>query len=172
MLQNRTKWDAVKEFSCVSERTPGADSKAPGSLNATSAELTTVDRGDKATAPIKEATSIETASTTSAANANPASAKQERRTINIGTLGEDELLNMVRGYINSMLTFAQNTRNVRKKLMETLTNTSMVSWYNTSKSRVKSLPRTLGARCLRPRTPKHLPSTILMNETQARPEVL
>jgi len=49
-----------------------------------------------------------------------------RRVIDIGALGEDELLGMLRGYINTMLIFAQNTRNVHKELKETLANTHKV----------------------------------------------
>lgn len=48
------------------------------------------------------------------------------RVIDIGSLGEDELLCMVRGYIKSMFTFSQNTRNVHKDLKETLSNTNIV----------------------------------------------
>lgn len=42
------------------------------------------------------------------------------RTIDICTLSVDELLGMLRGFINTMCIFALNTRNVHKELKETL----------------------------------------------------
>jgi len=50
----------------------------------------------------------------------------QRRVIDIGVLSEDELLSKLRGYINSMCTFAQSTRNVHKELKETLANSNRV----------------------------------------------
>jgi len=46
--------------------------------------------------------------------------------VNIATLGEEELLNMVHQLVASMVTFASNTRNVHKELKESLTKASKV----------------------------------------------
>lgn len=48
------------------------------------------------------------------------------RSTNIRTRSEEELLTMLRGYINSMAVFAQNNRNVHKELKETIANSSKV----------------------------------------------
>lgn len=49
-----------------------------------------------------------------------------KRTINIAVLKESELLNMIKGYVNSMTVFTKNTRNVHKELKDTITNTGLV----------------------------------------------
>jgi len=46
----------------------------------------------------------------------------QRREIDIGALSEEALLDLLRGYINSMCAFAGATRNVHKELKETLIN--------------------------------------------------
>jgi len=50
----------------------------------------------------------------------------QRNVIDISVLSEDELLSKLRGYINSMCAFAQNTRNVHKELKETLANSNKI----------------------------------------------
>lgn len=50
----------------------------------------------------------------------------QKRTIDIGALSEEALLDLLRGYINSMCAFAGATRNVHKELKETLTNSSRI----------------------------------------------
>lgn len=49
-----------------------------------------------------------------------------KKTINIGNLGEDQLLVMIQGYVKTMSDFAGKTRNVHKELKETLLNTEKV----------------------------------------------
>lgn len=49
-----------------------------------------------------------------------------KRVINIGALNEEELLGMIKGYVNVMIDFANKTRNAHKELKDTLTNTGMV----------------------------------------------
>lgn len=48
-----------------------------------------------------------------------------KRVINISVLNEVDLLNLIKGYVNSMTDFAK-TRNVHKELEDTLTNTALV----------------------------------------------
>jgi len=50
----------------------------------------------------------------------------QKRIIDIGALSEEALLDLLRGYINSMCAFAGATRNVHKELKETLTNSSRI----------------------------------------------
>jgi len=50
----------------------------------------------------------------------------QQRTIDIGALSEEALLDLLRGYINSMYAFAQTNRNVHKELKETLANSNRV----------------------------------------------
>jgi len=45
------------------------------------------------------------------------------RRVDIGALNEEELLEILRGYINSMTAFSRNNRNVHKELKESLTIT-------------------------------------------------
>lgn len=59
-----------------------------------------------------------------ASNQNPEGGS--KRIINIGVLNETELLNMIKGYVNSMTVFAKKTRNVHKDLKDTLINTEIV----------------------------------------------
>lgn len=60
------------------------------------------------------------------ATSNRNSDGDSKRVINIGILNEAELLVMIKGYVNSMTDFAKRTRNVHKKLKDTLTNTGIV----------------------------------------------
>lgn len=62
------------------------------------------------------------------------------RTINIGTLGEEDLMRMLQGYLNSMITFAGKNRNVHKELKETLANAGKVltQYVKVKNSRFKS----------------------------------
>lgn len=50
----------------------------------------------------------------------------KKRTIDICTLSEDELLGMLRGFISSMCSFALSTRNVHKELKETLAKSDKI----------------------------------------------
>jgi hypothetical protein len=49
-----------------------------------------------------------------------------RKVIEIGALNEDELLDKLQGYINTMCTFGQSIRNVHKELKETLENSNRI----------------------------------------------
>lgn len=57
---------------------------------------------------------------------NSSAERGNQRKINIGVLNESELLNMIRGYVNSMADFANKTRNVHKELKDTIRNTGLV----------------------------------------------
>jgi len=48
------------------------------------------------------------------------------RRVVVETLSEDEFMGKFRGYINSMCSFAQSTRNVHKELKETLANSNII----------------------------------------------
>lgn len=50
----------------------------------------------------------------------------QRNVVDIGALSKDELLDKLRGYINSMCAFAQANKNVHKELKETLVNSNKV----------------------------------------------
>lgn len=66
-------------------------------------------------------------------------ASSQKRVIDISALDEDELLGMLRGYINSMCAFVKSNRNVHKELKETLANSSVVlTQYTKVKNRTSS----------------------------------
>lgn len=72
------------------------------------------------------------------------------RTINLGSLGEENLLNLLQGYINSMINFAGKNRNVHKELKDTLTNSGRVL---TQFMRVKNAsPKNKGLVCAETQT--------------------
>lgn len=52
--------------------------------------------------------------------------REHKRTINLAVLNESELLNMIKGYVNSMNDFSKKTQNVHRVLKDTLTNTGLV----------------------------------------------
>jgi len=58
--------------------------------------------------------------------ASQASDTSTGRKINIGSLNEEELLNMIGSYLILMIAFAERTRNVHKELKDTLKNTGLV----------------------------------------------
>ncbi|KAL4091788.1 hypothetical protein QTP88_026422 [Uroleucon formosanum] len=100
-------------------RTPGVDSQALDSLNATSAE-TAVSSGTRASQVVGDKKAI----ATDIKGSNNKSVCSQKRTIDIGALSEEALLDLLRGYINSMCAIAQSNRNVHKELKETLANSS------------------------------------------------
>ncbi|XP_022180913.1 uncharacterized protein LOC111041068 [Myzus persicae] len=66
-------------------------------------------------------------------------ASSQKRVIDISALDEDELLGMLRGYINSMCAFVKSNRNVHKELKETLANSRVVlTQYTKVKNRTPS----------------------------------
>lgn len=64
----------------------------------------------------------------------------EARTIDISTLGEEELLNLVVTYVKSMTTFAGANRNVHKEIKHTLSNTGVVLGQYLKLRKAGSLP--------------------------------
>jgi hypothetical protein len=70
---------------------------------------------------------VSQATTTSdAASLAPGNRAAQRNVVDIGALSKDELLEKLRGYINSMCAFAQANKNVYKELKETLLNSNRV----------------------------------------------
>jgi len=61
------------------------------------------------------------------------------RTINIGVMGEEELLKYIHGYVNSIAKIASSTRNVHKELKDTIANTDMLlkQYLKTKKAKPK-----------------------------------
>lgn len=49
-----------------------------------------------------------------------------KRVVNIANLNEDQLFDMIQGYVSTMVKFASNNRNVHKEIKETLANTGKV----------------------------------------------
>jgi len=54
------------------------------------------------------------------------STRQAKRTVDIATLSEDEVLSMMHGTVKAMIEFANNTRNVHRGLKNKLKNTSLL----------------------------------------------
>jgi hypothetical protein len=53
-------------------------------------------------------------------------ASQTKRTVDITTLSEDEVLSMMHGTVKGMVEFASNTKNVHRELKDKLKNTGML----------------------------------------------
>jgi hypothetical protein len=106
-----------RQVSSSPQVTKGAGSSKQGPAADNGVGNETAGGGTHASTRGREATSSETQMTAQ---------QKKARTINIATLGEEELLNMVHSYITNMVTFANNTRNVHKELKETLAKTSLL----------------------------------------------
>jgi len=53
-------------------------------------------------------------------------ASQAKRTVDIATLSEDEVLSMMHGIVKGMVEFASNTKNVHRELKDKLKNTGLL----------------------------------------------
>lgn len=78
-----------------------------------------INRGNSANSEIKQG------SEDKKVNKRPNNATPER-TVNISALNKNELLSMIQGYLNSMISFTNKNRNVHRKLKDTLANIGRV----------------------------------------------
>lgn len=118
----------------------GAEQALSGGRKATEATVGTVggmeDSAHNVFAPVGNTTAVKVVPSStqqnqardgvSTAYTEASNRAAQTRVIDIGLLSEDELLSKLRGYINTMCTFAKSTRNVHKELKKTLANSNKI----------------------------------------------
>jgi len=98
-------------------------SNGAGKATAVEGATQALNGGRKAT----EATAMATSWTTNTAGSTVVeNASQAKRTVDIATLSEDEVLSMMHGIVKGMVEFANNTKNVHRELKDKLKNTGLL----------------------------------------------